>query len=68
MIQSCTQLNLVQQYIKYLSVVAQRVKYLASIQEDEGSIPGVTQWVNDLALLQCSTGHKCGWDPLLLWL
>ena len=66
MIQSCTQLNLVQQYIKYLSVVAQRVKYLASIQEDEGSIPGVTQWVNDLALSQGSKVNKCGWDPLLL--
>ena len=31
-------------------IVAQRVKYLSSIHEDKGSIPGSTQWLKDLAL------------------
>ena len=32
-------------------IVAQGVKDPASIHEDTGSIPGLTQWVKDLALL-----------------
>ena len=32
-------------------VVAQRVKDPTSIHEDAGSIPALTQWIKDLALL-----------------
>ena len=33
-----------------VSIVAQRVKNLTSIHEDVGLIPGLIQWVKDLAL------------------
>ena len=31
-------------------IVAQEVKSLTSTHEDSGTIPGLTQWVKDLAL------------------
>ena len=33
-----------------------------------GSIPGLTQWVKDLAQAVAHTGCRCGSDLVLLWL
>ena len=45
-------------YLSYLnegrtgvSIVAYRIKNLPNIREHAGSIPGLAQWVKDLALL-----------------
>ena len=37
-----------------VSVVAQQIKNLTSICEDVGSIPGLPQWIKDLALPQAA--------------
>ena len=48
---------------------AQQVKNPASIHEDEGSIPGLTQWVEGSSIAVCYTvGHRHGSDLALLWL
>ena len=46
--------------------MVQQVKNPTHIYEDVDSIPGLAQWVNDLA--SCSVGHRHGSDLGLLWL
>ena len=34
-----------------------------------GSIPGLAQWVKVSSVaVSCGIGHRCGSDPVLLWL
>ena len=49
--------------------MAQQVKAQQSLHEDAGSIPGLSQWVKDLVLLQAaSVGHRCSSYPVWPWL
>ena len=52
--------------------MAQQVKNPTNIHEDEDLIPGLTQWVEDLALPQAAAWfadmarilHCCGWGKV----
>ena len=43
--------------------MAQHLSNLTGIREDTGSIPALSQWVEDPGV-----GHRHGSDPALLWL
>ena len=49
-------------------IVAYWVKTRHSVHEDAGLIPGLDQWVKDLALSQAVVGHRFSSDLALLWL
>ena len=48
--------------------VAQQVKNPTSIYEDEGLIPGLTQWVKGSGIaMSCDVGHRHGSETASLW-
>ena len=49
-------------------IVAQWVKNTASIHEDAGSIPGLTQDYGSGIAISCSIGYRCGSELALLGL
>ena len=49
--------------------MAQQLTNPTSIHEDMGLIPGLNQWVKELAFaMSCGVGYRHSSDPKLLWL
>jgi len=55
--------------VKGVPILAQQVKKLTSLYEEKGSLPGLNQWVKDLALPKAlALSGGCGSDLALPWL
>ena len=60
--------DIVKENIEGVPIVARWLMNPTRNHEGVGSIPGLAQWVEDLALLSCGVGGRRGSDPALLWL
>ena len=64
-----TTVTIVNKYYIGVPVVAQWLTNLTRQHGVVGLVPGLAQWIKDLALpVSYGVGRRCGLDPKLLWL